>query len=323
MNRLDVVYTWVDGAFPGYAELLQQYSPTKIDLNPNRYRDNLDLLKYSLRSLERYAPWLGHLHLVTTRPQVPDWLDPDAEGFTLVHHDEFFEPEYLPTFNSLCIVSHLHRIPNVSERFVYFEDDMLMAREVPAEDLIDDRGRARFYERFSLEDNAWRDGSPRLSLWASILARSNRLLNQQLGFRLHGSFHSAPIVIDRKRFAELVECFAEDVHRTRASRFRSRGNIALEHMYPYFAEASGEGVFVPRREVRLTTHYVGLENFWPQVWWGLWRIRSRRPKFYCLNDNFGDEPNARSVALTRAFLEELYPEPSRFERADQAHGARP
>ena len=105
------------------------------------------------------------------------------------------------------------------------------------------------------------------------------------------------------------------MHATRASRFRSRGNIAVEHMYPYFALAQGEGVFVPRAEVRRTTTYLGLENFWPQVWWGLSRIRRKRPKFFCLNDNFGDTPNARSVDLTRAFLEEQYPEPSRFERA--------
>ncbi len=53
--KIDVVYTWVDGAAPGYAELLGRYAQSGHDLNPNRYRDNLDLLKYSLRSLERYA----------------------------------------------------------------------------------------------------------------------------------------------------------------------------------------------------------------------------------------------------------------------------
>ncbi|MBW2698592.1 MAG: hypothetical protein JRE70_19065, partial [Deltaproteobacteria bacterium] len=45
---VDVVYTWVDGTWPGYPELLNQYSDKQQDLNPNRYRDNLDILKYSI-----------------------------------------------------------------------------------------------------------------------------------------------------------------------------------------------------------------------------------------------------------------------------------
>lgn len=43
---IDVVYTWVDDTFPGYRDLLDGYAGTSHDLNPNRTRDNLDLLKY-------------------------------------------------------------------------------------------------------------------------------------------------------------------------------------------------------------------------------------------------------------------------------------
>ena len=64
---------------------------TRHDLNPNRYRDNLSILKYSLRSLERFAPWIRRVFLVTCRPQKPAWLDDRAvsrlELLGLVHSD--------------------------------------------------------------------------------------------------------------------------------------------------------------------------------------------------------------------------------------------
>jgi hypothetical protein len=322
-QRFDVVYTWVDGAFPGYAELLQEYSPTRLDLNPNRYRDNLDMLKYSMRSLHRYAPWLGHIYLVTTRPQVPEWLDTDADGISVVHHDEIFDAEYLPAFSSLAIVSYLHRVPGVSRRFVYLEDDLLLGRTSQSDDFVDERGRIRLFERWGIEDNAFRHESARLSLWASILARSNHLLNQRQGWRWHGSFHAAPLVIDTHAFAAMLDAWAEDVALTRASRFRSRGTIALEHMFPYYVEHAGQGVFVPKREVYRDTRYMGLENVPWLTRLALARLRRHDPKFYCLNDNYGDDPNPHCVALARDFLEARYPDPAPWERATVRAGCQP
>jgi len=313
-ERFDVVYTWVDGAFPGYPELLQRFADKTLDLNPNRFRDNLEMLKYSIRSVERHAPWMNRLYIVTTRPQVPEWLDRDAPGVTVIHHDEIFDPEYLPSFNSLAIVSNLHRIPGLSRRFVYFEDDVLLGRPVTVRDLFDEEGRIRIFERYTFEDNAWRHGSDKLSLWASVLARSNRLLNDRYGWRWHGSLHDAPIVMDKVLFGEMVESWKDEIARTRASRFRTFGNISLEHMFHYYLHYEGHAVFVPKWEVYRDTSYLGLGNSSPLTWLGLNRLRLRRPKFYCLNDNFGDHPNPRSVHLVKAYLEEKYPDPSRFER---------
>jgi hypothetical protein len=56
---IDVVYTWVDDQQPGYRELLSRYAKTKHDSDPARTRDNLDTLRFSLRSLQRYAPWVN------------------------------------------------------------------------------------------------------------------------------------------------------------------------------------------------------------------------------------------------------------------------
>ena len=53
---IDVVITWVDDQFPGYQTLLQRHAERPVDLDPARTRDNLELLRYGLRALERHAP---------------------------------------------------------------------------------------------------------------------------------------------------------------------------------------------------------------------------------------------------------------------------
>ena len=80
---IDVVYTWVDDQWPGYRELLSQYAEVKRDSDPSRTRDNLETLRFSLRSLQRYAPWVNRVFLLTCRPQVPSWLNtahPQPDG---------------------------------------------------------------------------------------------------------------------------------------------------------------------------------------------------------------------------------------------------
>jgi hypothetical protein len=92
---IDTVYTWVDGTWPGFDALLRQHAGDAHDLNPNRYRDNVDILKYNLRSLHRFAPWIGRVFLVTCRPQAPAWLD--SAAVRLVHHDEFMPTSDVPS----------------------------------------------------------------------------------------------------------------------------------------------------------------------------------------------------------------------------------
>src|SRR5262249_48602594 len=121
------------------------YAKDRHDANRQRTRDNLDLLKYSLRSVERFAPWRGKIHVVTQRPQVPKWLNLSHPDVKLVYHDEFMPAELLPSYNAFAIESYLHRIASLSRRFVHFNDDMLLMREAKREDLEGTDGKLHYY----------------------------------------------------------------------------------------------------------------------------------------------------------------------------------
>ena len=65
----------------------------------SRYRDSGEL-RYSLRSLEKYAPWVRHVYLVTDN-QIPYWLDMSSSRLTVVSHREIFaDKTALPVFSS-------------------------------------------------------------------------------------------------------------------------------------------------------------------------------------------------------------------------------
>ncbi|XP_076472169.1 N-acetylglucosamine-1-phosphotransferase subunits alpha/beta-like isoform X2 [Babylonia areolata] len=103
------------------------------DVSNSRFEDNEEL-RYSLRSLERFAPWVRHVYIVTNG-QIPYWLNLDNPRITVVTHQELFpNKSHLPTFSSPAIESHLHRIPGLSDKFLYLNDDVMFGSEVWPDD---------------------------------------------------------------------------------------------------------------------------------------------------------------------------------------------
>ena len=313
-DPIDIVYTWVDDAWPGYVEVLRQHASTRHDLNPNRTRDNLQLLKYSLRSLARFLPWVRRVYVVTCRPQAPPWLNTSA--VTLVHHDEFIPREHLPTFSSFAIVASLQRLPGVARRFVYVEDDRLFGRRVARSDFFTADGRICVYEAMRGTPGGAKQNASGVSPWNLALARSNALLDGRFGSKRRGQLKFAPLAVDRASWIEMEETWPDALAHTVASRFRAVGDIAPEHLYPYFLLETGRAVRMPRSTIVRQAWYQPLNNLATLQAIGMARLRWFTPKFACLNDNFGATPSPGAVAAIKRALERWFPAPSPFEVSD-------
>jgi UDP-N-acetylglucosamine-lysosomal-enzyme len=113
-------------------------------MSSNRFRDS-DELRYSLRSLVRNAPWIRHIYLVTDN-QLPHWLNVDTKRLTVVSHQQIFlNKSHLPVFSSPAIEAHLHRIPNLSSKFIYFNDDVFLGASVFPDDFFSVQGVQKFF----------------------------------------------------------------------------------------------------------------------------------------------------------------------------------
>ena len=134
---IDIVITYVDGNDVNWQRQKNEYSPDgACDVNPNRYRE-WNNLYYLFRGIERYAPWVRKIHFVTWG-HLPAWLNPDHPKLHIVRHEDYIPAKWLPTFNNRCIELNLHRIPDLSEQFIYFNDDMFLTAPVKPEDFFRD-----------------------------------------------------------------------------------------------------------------------------------------------------------------------------------------
>ena len=125
MEKIDFVITWVDSNDPKWLAEKEKYKPNQDnDDNKVRYRE-WDNLKYWFRAVEKYAPWVNKIHFITYG-HIPKWLNTNNPKLNIVNHKDYIPKQYLPTFNSNTLEMFLHKIPDLSENFVYFNDDMFL-----------------------------------------------------------------------------------------------------------------------------------------------------------------------------------------------------
>lgn len=137
--EIDFVVTWVDGNDTAWQEKKRNVGNasefrTKTDDRDERYRD-WDNLQYWFRGVEQFAPWIRKIHFVTCG-HLPKWLNTEHPKLHIVKHEDFIPAEFLPTFNSHSIEWNFHRIPGLSEEFVYFNDDMYLLNKLSPEDFF-------------------------------------------------------------------------------------------------------------------------------------------------------------------------------------------
>ena len=130
---IDFVVLWVDGNDPAWQKEKAEYSPKKTDdsNSANRFRD-WGLMPYWFRAIEKFTPWVRKIHFVTWG-HLPEFLDTTNPKLNIVKHADFMPEGTLPTFSSHALEVNLHRIPDLAENFVYFNDDMFILRPMSKE----------------------------------------------------------------------------------------------------------------------------------------------------------------------------------------------
>lgn len=173
---IDFVITWVDMNDPQwqaqFARYSQQKQETKNGVSKARFRD-YGFFRYWWRGVEEFAPWVRKIHLVTSG-QKPEWLNTDNPKIHLVDHKDFIPAEFLPTYNSVVIERYMHKIPGLSDHFVYFNDDFYLTNKVEPE---------RFFRNGLPCDIAVFDYNPSWSQWYTRIKNNIRLINRHFDKR--------------------------------------------------------------------------------------------------------------------------------------------
>ena len=151
--KIDFVIAWVDGNDSEWRKEKSKYSGQPyFDSREIRYRD-MDILKYWFRAVENYAPWVNKVHFVTWG-HLPEWLNTECEKLNIVNHKDYIPEQFLPTYNSVVIERYMHKIPDLAEHFVYFNDDFFPTNSLDYSDFFD--GNGNIYNE--MKDTGLRDG---------------------------------------------------------------------------------------------------------------------------------------------------------------------
>jgi hypothetical protein len=340
---IDAVYLWVDGSQPAFQRELKRHIPSMnpdiqgTAADPERFRDSGEL-RHSLRSLAVFAPWIRKIHVVTNG-QVPDWLDTGHGRIALVTHDRIFrDRSCLPTFNSHAIELQLHRIPDLTRRFLYINDDCFFGRDVRPEDYILPGGGQHLYfepnpitDRFAggplhdraylhtvrILDQRWPKNPAYFSSGAYYRRIRDRLLGRRPSWRMLPAH--MPQLYDREILTRLEDLFAEEVQLTGRRRFRSARDIVPRLAYFYYLLESGKyGRELAVHALPWVSEAYVLVMLRPAVSVPddpFSDIRRLHPQFFCINDDLGEAgPDHPALESLRSFLAEFFPTPSPFEK---------
>ncbi|MDR1659735.1 MAG: Stealth CR1 domain-containing protein [Desulfovibrio sp.] len=311
---VDAVYTWVDGADSTHAAkrarwLSRQGAVHGSALEAARFRDNEEL-RYSLRALERFAPWVRRV-ILATDGQRPFWLRADHPKIRIVDHSEFIPHEYLPTFNSHVIEAYLHTITGLSEQYLYMNDDVFLARPCRKTDFftsnglplafVDWRIRRRFGYSYTKTPHA-------MSYFNTLRILEERGVPTNPGFvTAHG-----PYAQTRTNMAAACGFYRDAIKGFAGNRFRTTAEIAMySHGLPLWIYGQKRLVPCDERYYYVQTRRRDRAAYYRAI------LKSREehvpPLFFCINDVGGSGSGRQWKEDLRYLLESYFPRPSSFE----------
>ncbi len=306
IESVDIVYLWVDGNDPEWQAKRNAFLGKTTEVSEinckGRYVNN-DELKYSLRSMSQYAPWLRKIFIVTDN-QTPKWLDTSNPKVQIVDLKEIMPTECLPCFNSSLIEYFLSQIPDLSEHFLYANDDMFINKPVQISDFFTSEGfpivrltrkpfrRLRWFWREKICRNP-------LKNYSATIANASKLVQEKFGVYYSGMSHHN---IDSYRKSDCRRVSEEIMYKEFSAGYtnhvRSRSDIQrIVYSYAALAEKRAELCYVTNKEsmhvaIHKKHHYA--------------------PLFFCMNDS--EYANDSDRKRMHQYLEQRFPIKSVFER---------
>lgn len=326
---IDMVYLWCNGQDPDFIKKKEKYERNSSNDSSNilstgdiRFFDN-DELKYSLRSLEKNAPWINHIFIVTDR-QVPKWLNTTNTKVTIIDHSEIMPLSIIPCFNSSVIERYIGFIPNLQEHFLYGNDDTFLGEPVepsfffsngkPIVRLLHFNKDHKSYEHENLhnlkkEVSFW--GNSVINAWNLLF--SNYHLSESIIYETHHN-------IDSFTKSSYCECFYRFQEKLDANinRFRSVNDIqrvlfSIDSILQNQAVPKVLHEYSKIRKYLFWAKKLNVESYYIQdKFKSLLALSFIHPKLFCINNS--DRTVASHKILEKRFLEKRFPNKSFFEK---------
>ncbi|CAH0480228.1 unnamed protein product [Peronospora belbahrii] len=315
LRHVAIVYTWVNGTEKCYNTRRE-----RAGLPPGGTSRDKEMgeLKYSLRSLVKYAPWLvGPIYLVTPG-QIPDWLNVSNPRIRLVDQDDLLPKDKvtLPTFDTNVIEQYLHKIPGLTDIFIHMNDDYLFIKPVTPDRLFTCEGGLRFLTEINHIRHV---PSIKARPWLASVRNTVMLMDKTYGGQhVYNFIKHAPFVYSRFAFEEIHKKFAKELDATLSFQLRTSNDLNMPLLHHIYMQEEGSKILgIP----------VGLNPLSESEEWKLVYLKddghemldaqfkkalnNEGPEILlALNDGF---TNSKTAEIVGRFYSLMLPEPTVFE----------
>ncbi len=308
---IDIVYCWVDGNDTNWQneKILWQEKlgiPVTDAINPCRFVDNEEL-KYSLRSVAKNLPWINHIYIITNG-QIPKWLDENNSKVTIINHKDIMPPDALPTFNSEAIETCIANIPNLSEHFLYANDDFFVFKHISPDYFFDKKGNP--IVRLSKQN--WSKSEIQQYLYFTNIAYTEKLIfdKYKRKFRYETTHN-----IDALKKSYIIDCkkeFEKEFDINCRNKFRTANSIQriVYNLYMVIAKnCKMKIVRIGSVKTPLENLYIPLSN--PVLIDRKIQKHKKKLKLFCINDDENTLPQDREKL--KDYLEFLFPDKQEWE----------
>lgn len=302
-SKIDLVITYVDSTDKNWQELYNQYVPKTENQEVNgkqRFRKSGNF-KYVFRGVDKYMPWINNVFLVVqSKSQVPDWLLPPY--VTIITHDQFIPQEYLPVFNSQAIEMFLHKIPGLSESFIYSNDDVYFIGPLKQTNFFVGNKIKSNFKIGSIEKTG------EIQLWKKATINSGNITNKKETEKLMiANQYITPMHIARPYFKSTME----EVHSLHSesilssiSRFREPHNLTI-YLYDFYLKEQ-------KRVIEIDYQYIHYSSKTKQEFISHVLINPEIYKIMCLNDTLEEIDLNREKYIEERFNQK-FPLKSKYE----------
>ncbi|WP_046470721.1 glycosyltransferase [Allosalinactinospora lopnorensis] len=290
---VDAVYTWDGGSDPAAGE-------RPADAAGDHRPGDAEKLRYSVRSVAMFAPWIRRIFVVTENG-APEWLETAHPGITVLPHRELAGAGgTLPLFAPLRTGPRLHTIDGLSEHFLHLRADVFIGRPLAPGHFFHSNGMARFFR----SPVAVPLGKPAPDDPADVAAakRNRALIEDAFQRRTTHGFRYAPSPLRRSVLAEIEERFPSEL----AATADASASASLHHHYGYLTGRSVPG------ELRCSRVDAGVPEQHPEL---NRLLHARDQDSFCVTESASEQVlPGEQRRMIHAFLRSYFPIASPYER---------
>ena len=309
---IDIVFTWVDGNDKSlkikknkYLNLRENYSLSKDSNSTNRFRDNNEL-KFSIRSIEKYAKWVNNIYIVTDN-QIPDWLNINSKNIYIIDHTDIFQnKEHLPTFNSNAIECNIPFIKGLSNYYIYMNDDFFFGGDIQQNLFIED-GLMKFYtSKIKKEESLYEERNQ--NIYKHQLYNNFNFL-KSIGYTgpVFTPIHQATI-FNKHIYIDFLKKYKNIYEITSSSKFRSIKTYHINGIIPFYQFMKGKSVV----SGNINSLVISITNDEEQNYVEFALIKVYKPLLYCIEDDINNKTENIATQYD-IFFKATLPNKSKYE----------